>query len=125
MTTFDNLTDKIMEEVSKYSDSIKKELEQKLDETAEQILNYIKENAPRSGKKKALADDFIKEDNGSGFNKTVIIYGKEKGMLVHLVEFGFMHRAGKYVTPRPFLRPAFDAFTPKMLEDIKDIINGK
>ena len=50
---------------------------------------------------------------------------KNKGMIVHLIEFGFMHRSGSYVNPRPFLRPAFDAFTPKMLEDIKGIINGK
>jgi len=46
-------------------------------------------------------------------------------MLVHLIEFGFMHRSGKYVNPRPFLRPAYDTFTPKMLEDIKVIIRGK
>ncbi len=125
MATLDNLTGKIMDEVKDYSEQIKKELEAKLDETADKILEYIVENAPRSGQKKALADDFIKTDVGSGYNKTIVIHAKEKGMLIHLIEFGFMHRAGKYVNPRPFLRPAFDAFTPKMLEDIKDIINGK
>jgi len=33
-----------------------------------------------------------------------------------------LHRSGKYVGPRPFMRPAYDLITPKMLEDIKRII---
>lgn len=125
MATLDNLAELIMDEVSSYTDEVIKELETKLDETADKILEYIKSNAPRSGQKDGLADDFVKADIGSGVNKTIVIYGKEKGMLVHLIEFGFMHRSGKYVNPRPFLRPAYDAFTPKMLEDIKVIIRGK
>lgn len=125
MATLDNLTEKIMDEVSSYTDEVIKELEAKLDETADKILEYIKNNAPRSGQKDGLADDFVKVDVGSGVNKTIVIYGKEKGMLIHLIEFGFMHRSGKYVNPRPFLRPAYDTFTPKMLEDIKVIIRGK
>lgn len=125
MATLDNLAELIMDEVNSYTDEVIKELETKLDETADKILEYIKSNAPRSGQKDGLADDFVKADIGSGVNKTIVIYGKEKGMLVHLIEFGFMHRSGKYVNPRPFLRPAYDAFTPKMLEDIKVIIRGK
>lgn len=125
MATLDNLAELIMDEVNSYTDEVIKELETKLDETADKILEYIKSNAPRSGQKDGLADDFVKADVGSGVNKTIVIYGKEKGMLVHLIEFGFMHRSGKYVNPRPFLRPAYDTFTPKMLEDIKVIIRGK
>lgn len=125
MATLDNLAELIMDEVNSYTEHVVKKLEAKLDETADKILEYIKSNAPRSGQKNGLADDFVKADVGSGVNKTIVIYGKEKGMLVHLIEFGFMHRSGKYVNPRPFLRPAYDAFTPKMLEDIKVIIRGK
>ena len=125
MATLDNLAELIMDEVSSYTDEVIKALAAKLDETADKILEYIKSNAPRSGQKDGLADDFVKADVGSGVNKTIVIYGKEKGMLVHLIEFGFMHRSGKYVNPRPFLRPAYDTFTPKMLEDIKVIIRGK
>lgn len=125
MATLDNLAELIMDEVNSYTEHVVKKLEAKLDETADKILEYIKSNAPRSGQKDGLADDFVKADVGSGVNKTIVIYGKEKGMLVHLIEFGFMHRSGKYVNPRPFLRPAYDTFTPKMLEDIKVIIRGK
>ena len=125
MTTLDNLTDKIMEEVNNYTDELKKELEQRLDRTADEIIEYIKENAPRSGRKNALADSFVKEDIGSGYNKTIMIYSKSKGRMIHLIEFGFIHKGGNYVNPRPFLRPAFDQLTPKMLEDVKGIIRGK
>ncbi len=125
MITLDNLTEKIMDEVNDYTDKIKKQLEKKLDETADKIIEYIRNNAPRSGQRKALADSFIKTERGSGYNKTIVIHSKEKGMIVHLLEFGFMHSGGKYVSPRPFLRPAFEEFTPQMLEDIKRIINGK
>ena len=125
MATLDNLTEKIMDTVNDYSEQVQKELEAKLDETADKIIEYIIENAPRSGQNNSLADDFIKTEKGTGYNKTIVIHGKNKGMIVHLIEFGFMHRSGNYVNPRPFLRPAFDAFTPKMLEDIKGIINGK
>ena len=52
MATLDNLTEKIMDEVNNYSDELKKELEQKLDETADKIIEYIKDNAPRSGRRK-------------------------------------------------------------------------
>lgn len=125
MATLDNLTEKIMDEVNNYSDELKKELEQKLDETADKIIEYIKENAPRSGRREALADSFIKEDIGEGYNKTIMIYSKTKGRMVHLIEFGFIHKSGQYINPQPFLRPAFDQFTPKMLEDVKGIIRGK
>ncbi len=125
MATLDNLTEKIMDELNNYTDEVKKELEQKLDETADRILEYIIENAPRSGRKESLADSFIKEEIGEGYNKTIMIYSNKKGRLVHLVEFGFIHKSGKYINPQPFLRPAFDEFTPKMLDDIKGIIRGK
>ncbi len=125
MATLDNLTEKIMDEVNNYSDELKKELEQKLDETADKIIEYIKDNAPRSGRREALADSFIKEDIGEGYNKTIMIYSKTKGRMVHLIEFGFIHKSGQYINPQPFLRPAFDQFTPKMLEDVKGIIRGK
>ena len=54
-----------------------------------------------------------------------MIYSKTKGRMVHLIEFGFIHKSGQYINPQPFLRPAFDQFTPKMLEDVKGIIRGK
>ena len=119
------LTPEIEKAVKKYSSEVEVALANKLEETATKILEYIKDNAPRTPwSHEHLGDSFIKESYGEGSNKTIVIYSKTKGSIVHLVELGFRHRSGKYVAARPFLRPAYDEFTPKMLEDIKKIIKG-
>lgn len=119
------LTPEIEKAVKSYSKDVEKAIIEKLDYTADQILDYIKDNAPRTPwTKEHLGDSFIKETYGEGVNTTIVIYSKTKGYLVHLVELGFKHRSGKLVSARPFLRPAYDQFTPKMLEDIKKIIRS-
>lgn len=119
------LTPEIERAVKSYSREIELAIIERLDYTADQILDYIKSNAPRTPfNKEHLGDSFIKESYGEGVNKTIVIYSKTKGSIVHLVELGFKHRSGKLVSARPFLRPAYDEFTPKMLEDIKKIISG-
>ena len=111
--------------VKSYSKDVELAIIEKLDYTADQILNYIKENAPRTSySKDHLGDSFIKETYGEGVNKTIVIYSKTKGSIVHLVELGFKHRSGKLVSARPFLRPAYEEFAPKMVEDMKRIIEG-
>ena len=117
------LTPAIEKAVKTYSKDVELAILNRLEYTADQILDYIKSNAPRSPYvKEHLGDSFVKESYGEGLNKTIVIYSKSKGQIVHLIELGFRHRSGRYVAARPFMRPAYDAFTPKMLEDIKDII---
>ena len=119
------LTPEIEKAVDSYSKEVVTGILKKLDETADQILDYIKDNAPRTPwTKEHLGDSFIKETYGEGVNTTIVIYSKTKGYIVHLVELGFKHRSGKMVSARPFLRPAYDQFSPKMLEDIQKIIRG-
>ena len=119
------LTPEIERAVKSYSREVELAIIERLDYTADQILDYIKSNAPRTPfNKEHLGDSFIKESYGEGVNKTIVIYSKTKGSIVHLVELGFKHRSGKLVSARPFLRPAYDEYTPKMLEDIKKIISG-
>ena len=125
MASVDDFVDIINKEIEKYSKETLDEIENSLDETADKILEYIVSNAPRSGNTGAIADDFIKESSGEGIHKTITIYAKTKGSITHLIEFGFVHKSGKYVGPRPFLRPAFDTLTPKMIDDIRKIISGK
>lgn len=122
LITLDELGVAISNMVDDYAQDIITKLEEKLDETAQEIVKYIRSNAPRSGGSKPFADSFIAEPQGSGINKSIVIFSNEKGKLTHLLEFGFTHRSGKYVGPRPFMRPAYDLLTPKMLEDIKRII---
>lgn len=49
------------------------------------------------------------------------IKAKEIGRIRHghLVEFGFRHKSGKHVPPRPFLRPAFDIHSADFLRYFK------
>lgn len=123
--TLDNLGVKITELINEYANGVKDEALIKLDETADKILNYIFSNCPRSGLgSNHLADSFIKTEVGSGLKKTIYISSKTKGRLVHLIELGFKHRSGKHVSAQPFMRPAYDTFTPEMLEEIKKIIEG-
>ena len=119
------LTPEIEKAVKDYSKEVELAIVKRLEETADQILDYIKENAPRSPwTKEHLGDSFVKESYGDGVNKTIVIYSKTKGSIVHLIELGFKHRSGKLVSARPFMRPAYDQFTPKMIEDIKKIMGG-
>ncbi len=119
------LTPAIEKAVKTYSKEVELAIVERLEYAADQILDYIKDNAPRTPwTKEHLGDSFIKESHGDGVNKTIVIYSRTKGSIVHLVELGFRHRSGKHVPARPFLRPAYDMFTPEMLEDMKRIING-
>lgn len=123
MPSLDELGVRISDLIKDYADNVKEGLEDRLDETAKQILDYIKSNCPRSDSgTNHLADSFILTTVGSGVNKTIYISSGTKGRLVHLVELGFKHISGKHVEARPFMRPAYETFTPEMLEDIKKII---
>ena len=95
MATLNDFVDEINHEISEYAESVKKELELKLDETAALILEYVIFNTPRSGRKGAMADEFIKTDIGEGRTKTMVIHAKERGRLVNLIEFGVQHTIGK------------------------------
>jgi len=116
------LTNEIEKSVVEYSKDVTRQIEVSLDKTADKIIDYIRSNAPRSGAPNALADSFIKESYGEGSNRIIVIYSKTSSGLVHLVEFGFKHRSGKLVSARPFLRPSYEALTPAMLEEIRQII---
>lgn len=111
--------------VSAYSEGIKVKVTSQLDETADRMLEYVKSNCPKGKSKEHLSDSFIKTEVGKGINKTIYISSKTKGRLVHLIELGFKHRSGKHVMAQPFLRPAMEIFTPKMIEEMKGIIKGE
>lgn len=100
-------------------------LEKRIDACADEILSYIKQNAPRGESNNHLAESFVKTVVGEGKDTVIYISSSSKGRIVHLIELGFRHTSGRHVPARPFLRPAYDTFSPKMLEDLKRIIaNG-
>ena len=122
MVSLDELGIEISELVEAYTDDIRLAMEKVLDDTAVKILEYIQSKAPRSGQVYGFAESFVAVPEGEGINKRIAIYSSNKGRLTHLLEFGFTHRGGKFVSPRPFMRPAYDAFAPDMIESIKSII---
>ena len=121
--SLDNVAVKISDLIDDYASGVQLEALDRLDETAEKILQYIFSNCPRSGLgSNHLADSFISTEVGSGLNKIIYISSKTKGRLVHLIELGFKLRRCKHVAAQPFMRPANESFTPKLLEDIRNII---
>lgn len=123
--SIDNLGVRIASIVESYTKDVKVEAEEILNKTADDVLSYVRNNCPRTDSGgNHLADSFVKTEIGSGVKKTVYISSSTKGRLVHLIELGFKHKSGKHVAARPFMRPAYDEFTPQMLEDIRKIING-
>lgn len=122
LVTLDELGTKIAEMVDEYVEGIMPRLDDALVETANEIIKYIASNAPRSGSANAFADSFIATPKGKGVNKTIVIHSMTEGRIAHLLEFGFVHKSGKFVRPRAFMRPGFDMLTPKMVEQIKEII---
>lgn len=121
----DEIGTKLTDIIKNYTSEVQEEVLKRFELTADEILDYIKNNCPRSdGGSNHLADSFVKTEVGSGLNKIIYISSQKKGRLVHLIELGFKHRSGRHVPARPFMRPAYDTFTPEMLEDIKSIIKG-
>lgn len=121
----DEIGTKLTDIIKNYASEVQEEVLKRFELTADEILDYIKNNCPRSdGGSNHLADTFVKTEVGSGLNKIIYISSQKKGRLVHLIELGFKHRSGRHVPARPFMRPAYDTFTPEMLEDIKSIIKG-
>lgn len=125
MDNLDKLGVRISDLIKEYSIDVKEGLEDRLDKTAKEILDYVMKHCPRSsGGSNHLADSFVITEVGTGVNKTIYISSSTKGRLVHLVELGFKHKSGRFVEARPFMRPAYETFTPDMLEDIKTIIRN-
>lgn len=121
----DEIGTKLTDIIKDYASEVQEEVLKRFELTADEILDYIKNNCPRSdGGSNHLADTFVKTEVGSGLNKIIYISSQKKGRLVHLIELGFKHRSGRHIPARPFMRPAYDTFTPEMLEDIKSIIKG-
>ena len=123
--SLDKLGTKLTDIIEGYAIEVQEDVLKRFDLTADEILNYVKTNCPRSNSGSLhLADTFVKTEVGTGVNKIIYISSQEKGRLVHLIELGFKHKSGKHVEAQPFMRPAYDTFTPEMLEDIKKIIKG-
>ena len=95
---------KISELVSEYTKDVQEEIVERLNHTADEILAYIKSNAPKGNSNNHLADSFVKTKVGTGVNQVIYISSKTKSRLVHLIELGFKHRNGRHLKCLKILR---------------------
>ena len=75
--SLDNLSINISDLIKEYASDVQRLTEEKLDKTADEILNYIVANCPRGNSNEHLADSFVKTEIGSGVNKTIYISSKD------------------------------------------------
>jgi hypothetical protein len=118
------LANTLSKEINNYASDIKTNINERIEACADEIISYLKTNTPKGESVEHLADSFVKTVVGNGAFKTVYVSSKTKYRLVHLIELGFRHTSGKYVGARTFLRPSYETLTPKMLNDIKEIIKN-
>lgn len=124
MASLDDFALEISKMIEKSLD-FDKEMEDIMVGTAKDIISDIKSTAPVGKSDRHLKDSFVYLKEGSKANKSVTIYSESKGRLVHLIEFGFVHRSGRFVSARPFLRPSYDKEAPKMEERIREAIKNE
>ena len=123
MASLDDFVDEISSLIESSLD-FDNEVDEIMEDTARDIIEDIKSNAPIGKSKEHLKDSFTYLKEGTKVHKSITIYFSSKGRLVHLIEFGFIHRSGKFVNARPFLRPAYDKNEPKMETKIKEAIKN-
>lgn len=121
MANLDELAVKVTELVEKSLD-FDNEMDAILTDTANDIISDIRETAPAGNSREHLKDSFGYLKEGTKSDRSVTIHSKTKGRIVHLVEFGFVHRSGKFVPARPFLRPSYEKEAPRMEERIREAI---
>lgn len=93
-----------------------------LNSAKDDCLSTIKNTAPRSNmvERVHLADSFVAKRIGDNLGTRYIIYSKDKGPLVHLVEFGFTHyKSKKFVRGKQFMLPALDKASKQLVLNIK------
>lgn len=118
----DQLAAEILKAVKEYTDDVAEAVEKKVDEVADLVLEEVKRTAPkRTGKYRR---GFVKTNRDEPGRVRRFVWNRRRYMLVHLLEFGHAKRGGGRVAARPHLRPAYDKYVPKLLEEIKRIIRN-
>lgn len=120
--SIDQLAAEITKAVREYTEDVTEAIEQKVDEVADQVLKEVKSTAPkRTGKYRR---GFVKTNRDGPGRVRRFVWNRRRYMLVHLLEFGHAKRGGGRVAGRPHLRPAYDKYVPKLIEEIRKIIKN-
>lgn len=126
----DRLTDKLSSIVINHCGERFEKCKEVLDWGADEIIDYIKSNCPRSlfmdNTGIHLADSFVATRDYRDEYYTYTIHSPKKFRIVHLVEYGFHNLlVDRMIPARPFLRPAMEEFAPQISDKIREIIENR
>lgn len=117
----DNFADAIMKELEKYSTEAIRDTKQAVEETAQECLEEISQNAPGDGKYKKSWKK--KQARLTATESEITVYST-KYQLTHLLEYGhekwlWGNYTGDRVRAFPHIRPAEEKAKQKLVERIK------
>jgi Mg2+ and Co2+ transporter CorA len=114
------LADAIVGAMTEYVDDVCAAIEEKVDETADQVLREIQDTSPewtgeyKKGWYKVKADEIGKTKR--------IVWNKTRYMLVHLIEFGFNTVKGNRYPGKPHIQKAYRKYGAALPDHIKRIL---
>lgn len=114
----DDLTEAVMTELRAYSEEVTEQLKEDINQTAEECVNDIKNNAPR------LSGDYkkswkVKKAYESANDIRVVIHSAKEYRLTHLLEHGHAKRGGGRVEGKPHIKPAEERAEKRLLKKVK------
>ena len=111
----------LMEELTKYSDEVKKETRTILKEEADNLVNTLKSTSPNATGKYAKGWT-VKKNYENNLNVSYTVYQKNKPQLSHLLEFGYATRSGGRVAGRSHIAPAEETAKETIVRRIEEAV---
>lgn len=121
--SIDEMSDAIMEELTKYAELASDDLKDAVKETATSVKKDIQANAPiRTGKyKKSWSVKNIHEDSES---IDLVVHSRNRYQLAHLLEHGHAKRGGGRTAAKPHIADAEERGNEKLVETIEQKLGG-
>lgn len=121
--SIDEMSDTIMEELTKYAELASDDLKAAVKETAASVKKDIQANAPvRTGKyKKSWSVKNMHEDSES---IDLVVHSRNRYQLAHLLEHGHAKRGGGRTAAKPHIADAEERGNEKLVETIEQKLGG-
>lgn len=120
----DQLANEITKTIKAYTEDVSEAVSREVDKIADDVLKEVKTNHPYKDRSGDYTKGFKKTKRDAPGRTRRIIWNKKHYRRVHLLEFGHAKRGGGRVPAYPHLRPAYDKYTPHLMNNIKKIIRN-
>lgn len=122
--TPDNFDKSLIDLLKEYGDKVFEVGKEAIDETADEIVNELKNAGDFKGKKFRQSWGKEEDKSASKFGYSMSIANKKHGQLTHLLEFGHLTRNGRSRTKAfNFIAPINDEAERKLLKNVERKIN--